>query len=250
MFSRFVSRIPRSAVGIVRLFCIPYAGGSAAVFNNWDAKTPDWLQVCPIELPGRGALSLEALPTSVVALARAIALSIYPYTDIPYALFGHSMGALIAYEVACHVESKALKRLCKLLASGCQAPYLPRKKPPVSELPAPEFLERIREINGTPEEILMHDELMDIVLPILRADFALCEHYSLRNTHLLQAPITTLAGNQDEDISDLDMQGWGRLTTGNYSSLLFDGGHFFIKDKEDQVLKSICDELECYRAER
>ena len=228
----------------IRLFCIPYAGGSASLYNDWVVSAPDWLQVCSVELPGRGRLGAESLPTSLIELAQTISSAVYPYTDKPYAIFGHSMGALLAYEVASQLESLGRNQLCRLFVSGCGAPFIPRKKPPVSHLPDTELLDHLRAMQGTPEEILAHPELIDLLLPVLRSDFAICEEYRLFRVHVLQAALTALSGERDEDISESDTQLWKRLTRGDFRSLTFPGGHFFLKESENDVLSAVWKELE------
>jgi medium-chain acyl-[acyl-carrier-protein] hydrolase len=232
----------------MRLFCIPYAGGSASLYRNWTVSAPDWLQVCPIELPGRGWLSSESLATSLIELAQAITCALYPYTDVPYAIFGHSMGALLAYEIALGLESLGRHQLCRLFVSGSPAPFAPRKKPRVSHLPDTEFVEHLRELQGTPEKILAEPELMKLFLPVLRSDFALCEGYRFRHTDFLKVALTTLSGEQDEDASEADMQLWRRVTSGEFRTLKFPGGHFFVK--ENGVMRAVCKEIEEFRDQR
>jgi medium-chain acyl-[acyl-carrier-protein] hydrolase len=228
---------------VLRLFCFPYAGGSAMVYQHWQQHAPDWLQVCPLELPRRGRLYAENQFGSIAELATAIASTLHPYANIPYALFGHSMGAIIAYEVACELEAAGRAPPRKLFVSGACAPFLARKKPPVSHLADTEFLAHVRDLNGTPAEVLANKELMAILLPILRADFALCERYRMRRLQLLQAPITTLAGDKDDEITASDVQEWKRLTSGPFHSVRFPGDHFFIRPNEASIVALILDEL-------
>jgi medium-chain acyl-[acyl-carrier-protein] hydrolase len=243
MSLRLLRVVPPSHLGSVRLFCIPFAGGSASFYDGWLASAPRWLQVCPIELPGRGWLSSEPLPTSLSKLAREISSALYPYTDVPYAIFGHSMGALLAYEVASHLESSGRLQLRRLFVSGSRAPFVPHKEPPVSDLPDAEFWRHIRDMQGTPEEILAQPELTELLLPLLRSDFAICEQYRLQHAYFLQAPVTALSGEQDERAPISDMQMWGRLTSSGFRSLEFSGGHFFLKENESAVINAVCSEL-------
>jgi surfactin synthase thioesterase subunit len=231
----------------IRLFCIPYAGGSASLYSDWVVSAPDWLQVCSVELPGRGWLGTEPFATSLIELAQIICSALYPCTDVPYAIFGHSMGGLLAYEVASQLESLGRHQLCTLFVSGCRAPFMPGKRRPVSHLPDAELLESIRAMQGTPEEILDHPEFAKVVLPVLRSDFGLCERYRLHRVHLLQSPVVTLSGGQDEDASESDMQMWRKLTTGEFRSFTFPGGHFFFKENHNNVIGLVCEELERHR---
>jgi medium-chain acyl-[acyl-carrier-protein] hydrolase len=127
--------------------------------------------------------------------------------------------------------------------SGSRAPFVPHKEPPVSDLPDAEFWEHIRDMQGTPEEILAQPELTELLLPVLRSDFAICEQYRLQHAYFLQAPVTALSGEQDKGTSIEDMQMWGRLTTGGFRSLEFSGGHFFLKENQSAVISAVYSEL-------
>jgi medium-chain acyl-[acyl-carrier-protein] hydrolase len=245
---RFVNSETPLSNDTVRLFCFPYAGGSAAIYNKWQEQVPDWLIICPVELPGRGRLSAEARPHSLVELANDIASVLYPYTSYPYSLFGHSMGAIIAYEAASYLEDSNPGNFCGLFASGCRAPFIPRRSPPVSDLSDRDFLEHIRNLNGTPPEVFADPELINFILPILRADFSMCERYLPLTRRRIKAPITVLAGDQDTEITKADVQAWNRLTSGAFRIIDVPGGHFFIKESEKITIDAICNELESFRA--
>jgi medium-chain acyl-[acyl-carrier-protein] hydrolase len=223
----------------IRLFCLPYAGGSAAIYKDWQKAVPAELQICPIELPGRGLRSREPLPHSIPELAREIASALDLHNDKPLALFGHSMGAAIAYEVARNLEAKNNRALCVLIVSGARAPFLERKKPGVGDLSDSEFLDHIRDLNGTPPEVLADQELMAVLLPMLRRDFINCERYRLENPHVLRTPITALAGDGDVDISISDVEAWSALTVGRFLAQSFPGDHFFIKSEEVAVIAAV-----------
>jgi len=183
----------------------------------------------------------------LVNLAGAIASALHPYTQQPYAIFGHSMGALLAYEVATRMDNSAKRQLRKLFASGSRPPFVPPKRPPVSHLPNPEFVEHLREMQGTPEEILSHPELMELMLPVLRSDFAMCEQYCLQHPYRLHTPVTVLGGEQDENATETDMLPWSFLTMEAFRSLRFAGTHFFVREQEAAIVRAISTELESFR---
>jgi medium-chain acyl-[acyl-carrier-protein] hydrolase len=226
-----------------RLFCLPYAGGSSAIYQGWQKQVASQLQICAVELPGRGWRSTESLPLSIPELAHEIASSLHAQGKTPFALFGHSMGAGIAYEIARNLEAAGNRYLSCLIVSGSPAPFLPKTKPAFSNLSDPDFLDHIRQLNGTPPEILANAELMSVVLPILRSDFKICEEYNLKEKHALRIPITALAGEEDPDISIADVEAWGALTTGRFETLQFPGDHFFIKSSEAAVVSAVNDTL-------
>jgi medium-chain acyl-[acyl-carrier-protein] hydrolase len=158
------------------------------------------------------------------------------------------MGALIAYEVASSLEDSKLGSLRKLFASGCRAPFIPRRSPPVSDLSDHDFLEHIRDLNGTPTEVFADAELVNFVLPMLRADFLMCERYHFQSRRRMKVPITVLAGEQDTEITSADIQAWNRLTSGAFRAINIPGGHFFIKESEAITIDTICGELDNFPA--
>jgi medium-chain acyl-[acyl-carrier-protein] hydrolase len=226
-----------------RLFCLPYAGGSAAIYQEWQKQVAPQFQICAVELPGRGWRSTESLPLSIHALAHEIASSLHAHGETPFALFGHSMGARIAYEIARNLEAAGNRSLSCLIVSGSRAPFLPKVEPAFSNLSDSVFLDHIRQLNGTPPEIFADADLMSVVLPILRSDFKICEEYDLKEKHVLRIPITVLAGEEDTDISIADVEAWGTLTTERFETLKFPGDHFFIKSSEAAVVSAVNDTL-------
>jgi medium-chain acyl-[acyl-carrier-protein] hydrolase len=247
MSSRLLRTPPRLTNDTVRLFCIPYAGGSANIYNQWQDSAPSWLQICPIELPGRGWLGSIPPLKSLIGLADAIASAIGPYTNNFYAVFGHSMGALLAYEVILRLEamSKFLPR--RLFASASRAPFVPSQAPSVSHLSDIDFLHYLGEMEGTPKNVLQQTELMQVLLPVLRADFSLAESYLVKDLHRLQTPITALIGTLDKYASEKEMQLWTEVTTGAFRSVCFSGGHFFLNEQAPKMICAICEDLESCR---
>src|SRR6266480_2306887 len=162
----------------IRLFCFPYAGGGASLFRTWSEHLPEDIEVCPVQLPGREDRLLERPFSDLPSLVDALAPALLPYLDMPYAFFGHSMGSLISFELARYLRQMEYSHMpVHLFVSGHSAPQIPDPNPPSYHLPEPEFIEELRHLRGTSEELLQNAEFLQLLIPLLRADFALCETY-------------------------------------------------------------------------
>ncbi|MDB9525389.1 alpha/beta fold hydrolase [Oscillatoria sp. CS-180] len=232
-----------SAKATSRLFCFPYAGGSSQIFRTWPKYLPDEIEVVAVELPGRGSRFREAPFTDLVALVQALLDVLPPYLDKPFAFFGHSMGGLIAFELAQQMQ-RSPNRPFHLIVSGHAAPQNPPVRPPIHDLPKVEFIEQIRQLNGTPSELLDSQEFQQLFLPVLRSDFTLLETYQyLPNRSPLEIPLTVLGGLQDPDVSCDDLQDWQTQTQKEFSAILFTGDHFFINAVQQDVLETLAEIL-------
>ncbi|WP_366518789.1 alpha/beta fold hydrolase [Pseudomonas sp. VA159-2] len=233
----------------LNLLCLPYSGASAMVYSRWRRKLPAWLQVRPLELPGRGARMAEPLHTDLQALARQLAAEQRLATQAPYALLGHSLGALVAFELAHELRALGCPAPVALFACGTAAPTRredydsPRWSEPRGDA---ELIAELRKLGGTPEEVLDNEELMSLTLPIMQADFLLCGRYAYRQRTPLSCALHVLAG-EDDRASDEQLQAWGRETVGEYALAKFPGGHFFIHEHEDRVLEALSRTLEPLR---
>jgi len=228
----------------VKLLCLPYSGASAMVYSRWRRSLPDWLAVCPLELPGRGARLGEPLQTDMGALARQLALESLPDLDRPYALFGHSLGALLGFEVAHALRELGAPAPLALFASGTAAPtrredYEKDYSQPKSDA---ELVVELRDLQGTPEEVIANEELMSLTLPILRADFLMCGLYRYRLRSRLDLPIHVLGGKEDKSSME-QLLAWQEETSVGFSLDMVAGGHFFIHDHEAKVLRLIRNNL-------
>ncbi|NJO48502.1 MAG: thioesterase [Leptolyngbyaceae cyanobacterium RM2_2_4] len=211
----------------LRLFCFPYAGGSSLNFRSWADHLPATVELCPIELPGRGPRMQEKPFTQLQPLIQAIAPALIPYLDKSFAFFGHSMGALVSFELAHLLRKDFGCSPSHLFVSGRRAPQLPDPDPPIHTLPDAEFIEELRRLNGTPEAVLQHDELMQLLLPTLRADFAVLETYRYTPAPPFDCPITAFGGLQDQDVGSEPLGAWREQTCADFSLHLFPGDHFF-----------------------
>lgn len=223
----------------LRLFCFPYAGGSALSFRSWPTKLPPTIEVCPVEFPGRGMRLNEPPFAQLFPLVEVIAQSLLSYLDKPFAFFGHSMGGLTSFEVARLLHRTHACSPIHLFVSGRRAPQIPSSTPHVHTLPDADFIEELRRLNGTPEEVLANDELMQLLLPTLRADFAVLETYTYQPDSPLNCPITAFGGLQDPDVSCEMLEAWKKQTSAAFSLRLFLGDHFFIDTAQSLLLQSL-----------
>jgi len=232
---------PRAAL---RLFCFPFAGGSDLTFRTWPMALPADVEVCGIQLPGHGNRLREALIDRIEPLVDALTPMLIPYMDRPFAFFGHSMGALIAFEVARRLRCDGGPEPECLFVSGRPAPQIPDQERRTYDLPEPEFLAELRRLNGTPKEVLAHPELLQLTLPIIRSDFALCQNYRYAPDAPLDYPIFACGGVDDQEVSAEQLRAWGEQTTASFSARLFPGDHFFLMSAKAALLKTLSGELE------
>lgn len=217
----------------VRLFCLPYAGGGAAVYRAWAAALPDAIDVCPVELPGRGFRFREPFAVDMQGLVADLLRGLAPLFDLPVAVFGHSMGASIALELA----RQAPAAVAHLFASGAPAPHRARAEPGerLGSLTDDTLIAKLRAWGGTPEEVLRHDELMQLALPILRSDLALLDAYAPPLEPKLGAPLSVLAGTADRGVSHDDARAWRDYVEGPFAMHPVPGGHFFLNEPEGRA---------------
>ncbi|NMG08631.1 thioesterase II family protein [Brasilonema sp. UFV-L1] len=228
----------------VRLFCFPYAGGSSLVFRPWFNNLPKTVEVCPIELPGRGSQMRLTPFSQLEPLVEFLASALLPHLDKPFAFFGHSMGALVSFELARLLCREYDTSPIHLFVSGRRAPQIPDPKPPVHALNEPEFIEELYRLNGTPKAVLENAELMQLLIPILRADFAVLETYVYAPEPTLNCPITAFGGLEDSEVSYDELQAWREQTNAAFSEQMFPGDHFFLHSAQSLLLQSLSRELE------
>lgn len=229
--------------GRIRLFCFPYSGAGASIFVSWAGALPPGIELCAVQLPGRETRLAEPPERHLDTLVERILPALGPYLEGPFAFFGHSMGALLAFELARALRRSGGPLPALLVASGHRAPHLPDPHPPAHALPEPELLDELRRLNGTPPEVLEHPELRAILLPILRADFAVCETYAYRAEPPLACPITAFGGLEDGDVTRDELAAWREQTTAGFSLRMFPGDHFFCNTARPLVLHALAREL-------
>ena len=229
----------------VRLFCFPYAGGDAQVYRAWSRHLPPSVEVLAARLPGRGLRIKEAPFRDLVPVVAAVASAATPYLDRPFAFFGHSMGALISFELARLLRERGVRGPAHLFVSGCRAPQLRGGEPITYDLPDAEFIEYLRSLKGTPAEVFDHPELLELMLPLVRADFSVVETYQYRPGPALGCPVTAFGGESDEEVGVEGIKAWGEQTSGRFDARIMPGDHFFLNDPPTRslMLEVIASEL-------
>jgi surfactin synthase thioesterase subunit len=228
-----------------RLFCLPFAGGSAIrIYSGWKRQLPPGIEVIPLELPGRGTRISETPVPRADALTADALRQVLPWCEEPFALFGHSLGAALAFEMARVLDHQHGRPPAHLLVSGFQAPDAPVPADQAYLLPDPQFRARLRELDGTPREVLDNDDLMDVLLPVLRADFAAIGQWRYRDAPPLSMPITVFGGAADPEVPVPTLDGWRRQTTSSCQVHVLPGNHFFLTEAPGLLLPLVTDRLQ------
>ncbi len=227
----------------LRLFCFPYAGTGAAMFRSWPDRLPAYVEVCPVQFPGRGTRLMETPFTRLLPLVEALGQALVPLLEKPFAFFGHSLGALVGFELARQLRRQSGVQPVRLFVSAARAPQLPPRHRPIHALPEAQFLEELRRLNGTPGEVLEHAELMQVMFPILRADFAVYETYAYSSEPPLPCCISSFGGLQDQRVSRDDLDAWREQTSASISMRMFPGDHFFLNTAQPLLLRALSQEL-------
>lgn len=217
---------PRPGLRRARLVLLPHAGGGANAYRAWPPLFPPEIDVRPVQLPGRERRFGEPPIARMDALLEALLPALVPLLDLPLVLFGHSMGACIAHALAGRLQALGLPGPRLLVVSGRDSPLLPRRRPELHGLPEAEFLAGLERLGGTPPEVLANRELLDLVLPMLRADFALVSSYLPAATRLA-CPILVLGGDADAETTPEGLAAWAECTAGPTRVTMLPGGHFF-----------------------
>jgi surfactin synthase thioesterase subunit len=199
--------------------------------------------VIPLPLPGREGRFSDTIPATVDEIVQDLGEAIRNDLGSPFALLGHSMGGLLAYELARWLRRKQLPEPAHLFVSAFRAPLLPDSRPPIHALPDTALRADLLRLQGTPLEVLHDSELLQVFLPVLRADLRICESYRYRPEAPLSFAITCLSGMHDRRVSRIQMVGWKRHTSGAFRLRLFPGGHFYLFENPEPVLDAVSEDL-------
>lgn len=231
----------------MRLFCFHYAGAGASIFQNWIKLLPDEVELVAIQLPGREKRFYEPLISDVRQITTTLAKELSPFLDKPFAFVGHSIGALIGFELARVLRQRGMRQPELLIASGRNAPNVKLKVNNVHLLPDDEFAQTVRDYNGLPEAIAQNEELLELLLPRLRSDIAIAETYTYNDAEPLESRIVVFYGTEDPLVNDFGLQSWKEQTQGGFKLYSFPGDHFFLHSSEELVLDKISTELKQLR---
>lgn len=229
---------------VVTLACLPHAGGGVGTFAGWSQRFGPEALVAAAELSGRGSLINEPLHTSLHSLAEAATASLLALTPArPLILYGQSIGALIAFEIARELRRLQAPPPAALIVASQKAPHLCHGRDPIHALPDDQFIREVQRFEGMPPEVLENAELLELLLPSLRNDFALGETYRYRSEQPLNCPLVAFGGTRDPWISAHTLGGWRRHTSGRFTCHVLPGGHFFHQDPGSQFPELLQGEL-------
>ncbi|WP_393060974.1 thioesterase II family protein [Streptomyces sp. LN549] len=244
-FDAHLHRLTPGRSSGVRLYCFPFAGGSAASYRPWAASAPQDVSLDTFQLPGRmermGEPAATDLRSQVPDLAAAV---LNDLDDRPYGLFGHSMGTLLAYEIALELRRLGAPAPRLLALSGRRAPQIEVEGfQPYHLMPDAEFMARIEQLGGIPPQLLEHRDLLDFMLPTMRADFTAVETYRTRPSAPLDCPLLVFGGTEDHDAPPESLAAWAELSSARTTLHTYPGGHFFLWDHAATMLRLIAEGL-------
>jgi medium-chain acyl-[acyl-carrier-protein] hydrolase len=226
----------------LRLYCIPYAGGGPGAFRGWSSRLAGQVELRTVVLPGRERRFAEPALDSIEGIADLLVPALAPLLEPPYAVFGHSMGAMVGYEVVRRLSASVQPPAC-FLVSGARAPHVAERGPVYHRLPDAGFVEALRGLGGTPRELLEHEEILELMLPTLRADFTAAETFRRPAARPLSCPITAFGGSEDHLVTREELAAWSEHTSGRFQLHLLPGDHFFLATAQDRLLSLVNDEL-------
>jgi medium-chain acyl-[acyl-carrier-protein] hydrolase len=239
---RWIVRTKPSPRARVRLFCFPCGGVGASPYKQWPEALGPLFDVCALHPPGREARRSEATITEIARYMDEVMEAVRPLLDKPFALFGHSVGALVVFELARRLRREGAPMPLHLFVSGRHAPqWVMAEK--AHSLPDAAFVDLLRTLNGLPAAALESRELMEVMLPLLRDDCALHESYVYASEAPLAVPISVFAGVDDPTAVEEQLEAWGEQTTGRFLLRRMAGDHFYLNAHREALLAAIREDL-------
>lgn len=228
----------------LRLFCFPFAGGSVAAYQPWgDLAAMHGIEICSIQLPGREERHSERPFRDIDTVTTALLPELIPWLDVPFAFFGHSMGSLVAYELARRLRAENHETPDHVFVSAHRAPHCPRSRPALHAMPDRQFCDALRMMGGTPSAVLEEPELRRLFFPTLRADLAITDNYRLAGADPLDCPITAFAGVRDPLVDMDEVMAWSASTSGGFDVEVLPAGHFFLREHARAIVARIASQL-------
>jgi medium-chain acyl-[acyl-carrier-protein] hydrolase len=227
----------------LRLVCFPHAGAGPSAFRRWPRLLPPDVEVCAVALPGRGARRTEPPRDRLGPLADELASVLLELPEMPFAFFGHSYGGLLSFEVARRLRDRGAPLPRRLFVAACPPPHLPATQRDVHRLPDAAFKQRLRELGGTPAPVLDCPELIDLALPVLRADLAAFETHAHEPGPPLPVDLTVLGGASDVLVRSDTLGQWRQHTSRRFGVRVLAGDHFFLSSAEEAVMAAVAAEL-------
>lgn len=234
-----VHRAPDGRRARLRLFCFHYAGATASIFRSWRDGLPDWVELVAVQLPGREYRLAEPLLEDAEPIVHALADSMPPLLDLPFVFFGHSMGALIAFDLARVLRERGYGEPALFVASGRNSPRYRWRDAGIQTLPDDAFIAAVCDYNGTPAALVAEPELRDLWLPRLRADLTISATYRYTEGTPLVCPMLVLHGTDDGLVGDAELKAWADETSGTVRYVQYPGNHFFLHGDERSVLAEL-----------
>jgi medium-chain acyl-[acyl-carrier-protein] hydrolase len=229
--------------GGIRLFCFPHAGAGGLAYHGWSRVLPPAIQVLPVLPPGRETRLRETPYTSIEPYVDDLATALAPELRAPYALFGHSLGALVAFELTRRLRSHRLAAPVHLFVSGRMAPQLTEHRRILHRLPAGDLAKELAALGGIPGHIDLGDHRLSYLLAALRADLAVNESYTFRGEPALDTAVTALGGTADPRVNESELAAWRAQTSGPFALRTYRGGHFYLSEHRGALLSHIMQTL-------
>jgi surfactin synthase thioesterase subunit len=238
--------IPSHHTKALRLFCLPYAAGSARIFRGWHRDLPRFVEVCPLELPGHGRRNHEDPVGELEPIMTDLLAQVLRKTDRPFAILGYDYGALLGFELAHRLEHHYGITPKHLFVAAMRAPVWPRPKNPVSEMSEDRFRELLGRQDGASGDLLEIDSLMEFAIRVLRADFRVADNYRYAPEKMLSCPVTAFRGRDDAGVSSQSVRAWNVCTSGEFLWHEVSGGHYFLYPAKELFLHKLSMDLRAY----
>jgi surfactin synthase thioesterase subunit len=222
----------------IRIVCFPYAGGGASVYREWSRFLPDHFELLSLQLPGREDRIRENYADDLFKLIESFHPTLFPMLNLPFVFYGHSMGALIAYEYARYLSHNFNVEPIRLFLSGRSAPNEVRRGKNLNELIDKELIEEVTSM-GASKILLESPQLAELFIRTIRADLTMLDKYQFIDGHDISCPITVMSGVNDSSFEVEDLDAWNNHTKGGLTKLFYPGGHFYINENLEQVIRSV-----------